>query len=86
MSASLVGSEMCIRDSLSSERVTEMFEKCRQHFGDYPSEEIEPTCEQLSAVDQLVHLRLLALRGLRPVRSARQAGGAQAQPRRLLLQ
>eukprot|EP00969_Alexandrium_andersonii_P151145 6682927-Alexandrium_andersonii.AAC.1 len=31
-----------------------MFEKHRQHFGDYPSEEIEPTCEQLSAVDQLV--------------------------------
>eukprot|EP00969_Alexandrium_andersonii_P204896 9054932-Alexandrium_andersonii.AAC.1 len=30
---------MCIRD---------------RHFGDYPSEEIEPTCEQLSAVDQLL--------------------------------
>eukprot|EP00969_Alexandrium_andersonii_P163389 7222212-Alexandrium_andersonii.AAC.1 len=29
-------------DLLSSERVTEMFEKYRQHFGDYPSEEVEP--------------------------------------------
>eukprot|EP00969_Alexandrium_andersonii_P058760 2589904-Alexandrium_andersonii.AAC.1 len=28
---------------ISPERVTEMFEKYRQLFGDYPSEEIEPT-------------------------------------------
>eukprot|EP00969_Alexandrium_andersonii_P256248 11328145-Alexandrium_andersonii.AAC.1 len=40
-------------DILSPERVTEMFEKHRQHSDDYLSEEIEPTCEQLSAVDQL---------------------------------
>eukprot|EP00969_Alexandrium_andersonii_P301718 13337384-Alexandrium_andersonii.AAC.1 len=31
-----------------------MFEQYRKHYGDYPSEEIGPTREQLSAVDQLV--------------------------------
>eukprot|EP00969_Alexandrium_andersonii_P277181 12252182-Alexandrium_andersonii.AAC.1 len=31
-----------------------MFQDYANLFGDYPSEETEPTCEQLSAVDQLV--------------------------------
>eukprot|EP00969_Alexandrium_andersonii_P281064 12426987-Alexandrium_andersonii.AAC.1 len=31
-----------------------MLEKYRQHFRDYASEEIKPTREQLSAVDQLL--------------------------------
>eukprot|EP00969_Alexandrium_andersonii_P126589 5595331-Alexandrium_andersonii.AAC.2 len=39
---------------LSPERVADMLERFRQHFGDYLSEETEPTCEQLSAVDQLL--------------------------------